>query len=164
MEDAKTLQDRLSAQMRKAFFDKLGEDLEKEDPTAADWLINLHHELVMRLSALRPGRKSEIADKMDPDIFGQKIKARAFRGEDMAGMVAFTFEIMREIVAPDMDSDLNRAEQSVVTKMSERNPKFSAFVPLFLSEVHQLLDFTISRIEKMRQDGLVGQTGTPSTE
>ena len=64
----------------------------------------------------------------------------------------------------DMDSDLNRAEQSVVTKMSERNPKFSAFVPLFLSEVHQLLDFTISRIEKMRQDGLVGQTGTPSTE
>ena len=164
MEGIESLQIRLAQQMRRAFFDKLAEDLEKEDPQAADWLIKLHNELVMRLCALRPGRKSEIVDKMDTDIFGQKIKARAFRGEDMAGMVAFTFEIMREIVAPDMDNDLNMAEQDVLTKMSDPEPKFSVIVPSFISEVHQLLDTTINRIENMRKKGLVGQTGTPSAE
>lgn len=153
--DAKDLEKRFAVQMRKAFFDKLTQDLEKEDPQAVDWIIKLHHELVMRLAALRPARKEEIMDKMDSGIFGNKIKAKAFRGEDMGQLVAFTFEILAEIVAPDMDDQKDAVYQQVDQKMRQKDPKFSDIVPTFLDGVHQLLDESIARIEKMRADGLV---------
>ena len=147
---------RFEVQMRRAFFDKLTQDLEAEDPQAVDWLINLHVELVRRIAALRPGRKDEIMDKMDSGIFGRKIKAKAFRGQDMAELVGFSFEVLREIVAPDMDQQLRLSEAGVYEKMEEPEPKFSVIVPSFLSTVHHLLDETVSRINEMRKEGMVG--------
>jgi len=153
------LQKRLADQMRRAFFDKLAEDLENEDPQAVDWLIKLHNELVLRISALRPARKDEIFDKMDTGIFGRKIKAKAFRGEDMSQLVNFCFEVLREIVAADMDAQLEESHTQIVNKMMAPEPKFSVIVPAFLRTVHDLLDETIARIEKMREEGLVGSNG-----
>lgn len=153
------LQKRLAQQMRLAFFDKLSDDLEAEDPQAVDWLIKLHQELVMRIAALRPARKEEILDKMDTGIFGRKIKAKAFRGEEMSQLVTFCFEVLREIVAADMDDQLEASHTEVVSKMLEPEPKFSVIVPVFLRTVHDLLDETIARIEKMREEGLVGSHG-----
>lgn len=156
MED---LQRRLAAQMRLAFFDKLSEDLENEDPQAVDWITKLHVEMVQRVAALRPGRRDEIMDRMDSGIFGRKIKARAFRGEDMHQMVQFTYELLREIVAPDMDGQLNASLAEVEQKMAEPSPKFSVIVPAFLRSVHDLMDETIARIEKMRNDGSLESHG-----
>ena len=86
--------------MRRAFFDKLTQDLEAEDPQAVDWLINLHVELVRRIAALRPGRKDEIMDKMDSGIFGRKIKAKAFRGQDMAELVGLASRFSARLWLP----------------------------------------------------------------
>ena len=153
MED---VQKRLAVQMRRAFFDKLADDLKNEDPQAADWVGKLHEEMVMRLSALRPARKSEIEDKMDNGIFVRKLKAKAFRADDMQHLVEFTYSLLREIVAADMDAQLEQNLKEVQNKMIQPQPTFSCIVPTFLRGVHDLMDETIARIEKMRADGLVG--------
>lgn len=150
------LQKRLAVQMRRAFFDKLAQDLENEDPQAAEWVGKLHEELCMRLAALRPARKDEIADKMDNGMFVRKLKAKAFRGEDMNNLLQFTYHILREIVAADMDAQLEANLKEVEREMIRPEPKFSTIVPAFLRGAHDLLDESIARIEKMRADGIVG--------
>ena len=77
----------------------------------------------------------------------------------MHQMVQFTYELLREIVAPDMDAKLNASLAEVEQKMAEPSPKFSVIVPAFLRTVHDLMDETIARIEKLRNDGALESHG-----
>ena len=146
---ADDLRVRFAAQMRRAFFDKLRSDLENENPEAVEWLIKLHAELQKRLAALRPGRAEEIADKMDNEIFARKLRNRAFRHDDMHGMVNFSYEILSEIVAPDMDASLSAKRNALLVEMQSGNAVFSSVVPTFLQGVHELLDESIARIQEL---------------
>ncbi len=145
------IQTRMQAIMRRAFFDKLREDLAQESPDAGQWLVRLHAELAQRLAALRPRRAAEISDKMDNGMFARKVAAKAFRKEDMRGMVDFAYELLREIVAPDMDERLRSHYVRTMTAINAPNPLFSEAVPEFLDGAHALLDETMQRIERLRQ-------------
>ena len=148
-DEADDLRVRFEAQMRRAFFDKLRDDLKNEKPEAVDWLIKLHLELQKRLAALRPGRADEIADKMDNELFARKLRNRAFRHDDMYGMVDFSYEILSEIVAPDMDASLSEKRNSLLVEMQSGDAVFSSIVPAFLQGVHELLDESIARIHQL---------------
>lgn len=156
------LQARFATQMRRAFFDKLRDDLAAEKPEAIDWLISLHSELGQRVAALRPGRADEIADKMDNELFARKIRAKAFYSTDMQGLVGFTYEILREVVAPDMDDALESEFRTVQAEMSVLHPVFSQVVPVFLRGVHGLLDETIERVRHLQQQAT--HPSTPGVE
>ena len=150
METPEQFKERFAGIMRQAFFDSIEAELEKPDKSQAiDWVVRLHDELRQRLCALRPSRSDDISDHMDNQLFSQRLKANAFGAEHFTSLVEYTFETLKEIVSPDMDSDMEEKRREVLDGIKP-GALFSKQVPLFLKHSHALLDESIRRIMELK--------------
>jgi len=143
------LRERLSIQMRRAFFDALELKLEAKDKgEAIEWLITLHDELGKRFAAVLPSKKPDIDDRMDNELFAQLLKAGAYGSEQLGPLIEYTWALLRMACAPDMDAELREAYGQVAGALVP-GAAFGKVVPLYLKHAHTQLDEIIRRIRDL---------------
>ena len=142
------LQERLSVQMRRAFFDCLEEKLHQKPGEAVEWLVQLHDELGRRFAAVIPSYKSEIDDHMDNELFAQQLRAGAYGSEQLGPLIEYTWMLLHKACAPDMDASVRTAYETVAASLVP-GVSFSAVVPLYLKHAHAQLDEIIRRIREL---------------
>jgi len=143
------LRERLSIQMRRAFFDSLENKLEADDKSEAiEWLVRLHGELGQRLAAVLPSKKRDIADRLDNELFGQQLRAGAYGSEQLGPLIEYTWALLRMACAPDMDADVQAAYDTVAASLVP-GAAFSTVVPLYLRCAHAQLDEVIRRVREL---------------
>ena len=143
------LRERLSIQMRRAFFDTLELKLEAKDKgEAIEWLITLHDELGKRFAAVLPSKKRDIDDRMDNELFAQLLKAGAYGSEQLGPLIEYTWALLRMACAPDMDAELREAYGQVAGALVP-GAAFGKVVPLYLKHAHTQLDEIIRRIRDL---------------
>jgi len=148
------LEKRMMEQMRKAFFDSIQEVMESDDKEKAhDWLISLHNEMHDRFVSLMPSRKDQLDDFRDNELFARMLRGGAFRTKEVVNLINYTFEQLKLIVAPDMDSDTDLRLQDSLSKV-KTGASFGSIVAPFLQHVHTLLDETTRRVLEIRQQQL----------
>ena len=142
-----TLEQRLSIQMRRAFFDSLQSKLLQDDKSAAiEWLVQLHDELGKRFAAVLPSMRGTILDHMDNQLFAQQLRAGTYGSEQLGPLIDYTWSLLRTACAPDMDDDVQSAYNQVAGSLKP-GAAFSDVVPLFLDKAHGQLDDVIRRIK-----------------
>lgn len=143
------LRERLSVQMRRAFFDSLQQKLEADDKSeAVDWLVRLHGELGQRFAAVLPSQKRDITDRLDNGLFGQQLRAGAYGSEQLGPLIEYTWALLRMACAPDMDQAVQAAYDEVAASLVP-GAAFSTVVPLYLKCAHTQLDEVIRRIREL---------------
>lgn len=148
MPPADDLQERLSVQMRRAFFDSLEEKLHQEPGEAIEWLVRLHDELGKRFAAVIPSFKSQIDDHMDNELFAQQLRAGAYGAEQLGPLIEYTWALLHTACAPNMDESVHKAYETVAASLVP-GAAFSAVVPLYLKHAHAQLDEIIRRIREL---------------
>jgi len=145
------LRERLSVQMRSAFFDALEVKLacDEDKGEAIEWLISLHDELGKRFGAVLPSKKRDIGDRMDNELFAQLLKAGAYGSEQLGPLIEYTWTLLRMACAPDMDVEIQDAYDQVAGALVP-GAAFSTVVPLYLNHAHAQLDEIIHRIRKLQ--------------
>ena len=145
------LRERLSVQMRRAFFDSLELRLGAEDThEATEWLVRLHGELGQRFAAVLPSQKRDIADKLDNELFGQQLRAGAYGSGQLGPLIEYTWALLRMACAPDMDTEVQAAYDTVAASLVP-GAAFSTVVPLYLRCAHTQLDEVIRRIRELNR-------------
>ena len=143
------LRERLSIQMRRAFFDALEDKLTADDKSEAiEWLIALHDELGKRFTAVLPSQKLDIGDRMDNQMFAQLLKAGAYGSEQLGPLIEYTWALLRMACAPDMDAEIQDAYEQVAGALLP-GAAFGTVVPLYLKHAHTQLDEIIRRIRDL---------------
>ena len=145
-----SLRERLAVQMRRAFFDCLEEKLAAGDKTeAVEWLIPLHKELGDRFVALLPSKETEIKEYIDNDLFAQQIRANAYGSDQLGPLINYTWSLLHQACAPDMDDDIKKAYATVSSSLVP-GAAFHKVVPLFLDLAHTQIDMIVQRIQEIR--------------
>ena len=143
------LQQRLSTQMRRAFFDTLEHKLKASDKSEAiEWLIRLHDELGKRFAAVLPSKKRDIMDRLDNELFAQQLRGGAYGSEQLGPLIEYTWALLRMACAPDMDCAVQAAYETVSASLVP-GAAFSTVVPLYLKCAHTQLDEVIRRIREI---------------
>lgn len=143
------LKERLAIQMRRAFFDCLAEKLAKDDKQEAiEWLIPLHKELGDRFKALLPSKQEEISEYIDNELFAQQLRSNAYGSDQLGPLINFTWSLLRQACAPDMDDDVNQA-YNIVSESLVPGAAFHTVVPLFLDCAHKQIDIIVARIHEI---------------
>ena len=110
--------DRLNKQIeeiyKKAFFDLL-EQKTKAEPPDYIWIEKLYEELRNKLTViLKKGSalRVEIEESMDPQIFSQMIRNKAFNGNDLYNLVNYVFvKKCKQLGSPGRDKDVDEKIQ-----------------------------------------------------
>lgn len=146
------LNERLSIQMRRAFFDCLEDKLGAEDKSEAiEWLIRLHDELGRRFAAVLPSQRVDIVDRLDNELFAQQLRGGVYGSEQLGPLIEYTWALLRMACAPDMDAEVHKA-YGVVSASLVPGAAFSTVVPLYLRNAHEQLDEVIRRIQELKAD------------
>lgn len=154
------LEKRMMVQMRKAFFDSIQDVMESDDKDKAhDWLISLHKEMHDRIVSLMPSRKEQLDEFMDNELFARMLRGGVFQTNEVVNLINYTFEQLKLIVAPDMDSDTDLRLQDSLSKV-KTGASFGSIVAPFLQHVHTLLDETTRRVLQIRQNQLNSSSQT----
>ncbi len=146
-ESAAEFELRFKTQMRRAFFDVIRSTMEDESKKekAHEWLVELHQELHDRLCALMPSRKDKYDEFIDTELFARMLRGGAFQTDQLASLINYVFEQLKEGAAPDMDSDIDR-RQAAVMACFKPDASFGSIVSPFLDHSHLIIDEIVKRV------------------
>jgi hypothetical protein len=138
--------DRLNKQIeetyKKAFFDLL-EQKTKAEPPDYIWIEKLYEELRNKLTViLKKGSalRVEIEESMDPQIFSQMIRNKAFNGNDLYNLVNYVFEKCKQLGSPGRDKDVDEKFNELI-EMMKNNAVFAEIVPVFIKNANDCIDW-----------------------
>lgn len=138
--------DRLNKQIedtyKKAFFDLL-EQKTKAEPPDYIWIEKLYEELRNKLTViLKKGSalRVEIEESMDPQIFSQMIRNKAFNGNDLYNLVSYVFEKCKQLGSPGRDKDVDEKFNELI-EMMKNNAVFAEIVPVFIKNANDCIDW-----------------------
>lgn len=135
--------------VRRAFFDSIEDEMDKQPAKAVAWLVKLHGELAQRFKAILPSKTRDIDARLDTDLFEQQMQAGAYGSEQMGPLIEYTWALLRMACAPDMDKDVQAAYNEVAGALVP-GAAFSKVVPLYLRHAHTQLDEIMRRIMDLR--------------
>lgn len=136
--------------VRRAFFDSLEDEMDKQPAKAVAWLVKLHGELASRFKAILPSKARDIAARLDTDLFEQQLQSGGYGSEQLGPLIEYTWALLRMACAPDMDQEVQAAYDQVAGALVP-GAAFSKVVPLYLKHAHTQLDEIMKRIMELRE-------------
>ena len=138
--------DRLNKQIedtyKKAFFDLLEQKTRSEPPDYV-WIEKLYEELRNKLTAiLKKGSllRVEIEESMDPQIFSQMIRNKAFNATDLYNLINYVFEKCKQLGSPGRDKDVDKKFNELI-EMMKNGAVFGEIGPVFIKNANECIDW-----------------------
>lgn len=118
--------------MKKAFWDKLEEDLKKQPPELRN-VLSLLNEIKMKLKMLVPKRK-DIADDIDNTIDVEHIKNMfehgAFDHDELVMIINYIGNLIKSFGSPSEDNDTDEWLELMVERCTNKDPMY-VIIPEF---------------------------------
>jgi hypothetical protein len=136
------LREKIEHNFNKAFWDKMSEDIQKDNYEGV--IIHIK-DLINMICALIPNRKDlheEIKDKVDIEIIEQLIENRMFNGEVLFKFTGYLFDWLKRLSSASRDKDFEKMWDGLIVNCPHH--EYHLLVP----EIFQLLYKILGLIEK----------------
>ena len=152
-EEINAISQQFETQFKRAFWDKITEDL-KETPPKTDHIIVLLGEILERLDKLTPNNQKiiyENHENIDLSLFKNLFESSQFHLEALQGVVVFLVEDrLQKFIAPAYDEDLKLWYLNLKNEMSKGLPYYE-IVPLIFQGIYQWLENVEKSLEEFNK-------------
>jgi hypothetical protein len=136
--------ERVRAQMRRAFFDRIGADIRSGDFESTFGLLE---EAKTRLCAVVPKRTDihrQLDDSIDIDYFKQMVKHDAFETSHIKAIMSTVIDQIKDL-GSEHDEPYHEVFKTQVQVRFQRGEQLDVILPFFFGE-------TMSRLDKLEND------------
>ena len=134
------LQKKVTNNVKKAFFDKLEQEIEREDYTGLGRLMGEIRDQVLMLQTQSPRMQEEFREYFDVELIQQMIQYSAFSGEQYMAYVKYVIDILAKLAAPIktpvIKAKWKEMEQKII---SGEIPGYSKIVPYTFKYIYNLI-------------------------
>ena len=144
------IQKQIKDTYHKAFFDLLQQKVHQEPPDY-DWISKLYLEIRNKLTKLLKSSSTlriEIEENMDPVIFNQMMRNKAFNGTDLFNLISYVFDKIKQLGSPARDQNTDQKKNEIFELM-KNNGTFAQIVPLFIKNSNICIDLIYQDMENL---------------
>lgn len=159
MSNLKPLQDQIEQNMKKAFWDIIMSDMNKDQPDYSH-ICKLILEIKERLQNLTPNNttlKNELNEVLDEKFLEQLFIHKTLDSEHFVNLINFIMTKLKTYCSPSQDAEVQEFENELMAKF-RTNIVYSEFIVFFIPRVHDIIDKIVYQIEEFKKAQKRSQT------